>query len=148
MDKITKLLVCVKLGILATAVKLFVYYGISRREVRRLKCSNPGSESKGSQYMLSTQMQNLGREIINSKVKSRGADQLSEGNVIDVCNTPRRIYDQDQGSAKGPSMGIGRCSCKLSAMLPGRFLRPSLAPSGGAAYCMPGHMFTLIVALL
>jgi len=33
-------------------------------------------------------------------------------------------------------------------LLGAMFLRPSLAPGGGAAYRMPGHMFTLVVALL
>jgi hypothetical protein len=72
------------------------YY--SRREMRRLKCSNPGSWPRGSQCMLSTQMQILMWDTINGKVEAEAQDQLAEGKVIDVCDTPCRIYDQDHRS--------------------------------------------------
>jgi hypothetical protein len=74
------------------------YY--SRREVRRLKCSNPGSWPKGSRYMLSTQMQILMWDTINGKVETEVQDELAEGKVIDVCDKPCRIYDQDHCSVE------------------------------------------------
>jgi hypothetical protein len=74
------------------------YY--SRHEVRRLKCSNPGSWPKGSRYMLSTQMQILMWDTINGKVETEVQDELAEGKVIDVCNKPCRIYDQDHCSVE------------------------------------------------
>jgi hypothetical protein len=32
---------------------------------------------------------------INGKVKTEVQDELAEGKVIDVCDKPCRIYDQD-----------------------------------------------------
>jgi hypothetical protein len=74
------------------------YY--SRRKVRRLKCSNPGSWSERSRYMLSTQMQILMWDTINGKVETEVQDELAEGKVIDVCDKPCRIYDQDHCSVE------------------------------------------------
>jgi hypothetical protein len=43
-------------------------------------------------------MQILMWDTINGKVEAEVQDQLAEGKVIDVCDTPCRIYDQDHCS--------------------------------------------------
>ena len=77
-----------------------VLWCYSRREVRHLKCNNPGSWPKGSRYMLDTRMQIFMWDTINGKAETEVQDELAEGKVIDVCNKPCRIYDQDHCSVK------------------------------------------------
>jgi hypothetical protein len=53
-----------------------------------------------------------------------------------------------RGALGDAPVSLVPCSQEVSQMLIGAmFLRPSLAPSGGAASRMPGQMFTLVVAL-